>query len=317
MADKTPPKRLGRGLGSLISSGISQKTIQATKAAEVQKEKSKKKEPKPEKVSGFASEFTEVALNQIKRSPYQPRKELHEDDIRDLANSIKSEGLLQPIILRKVEDHYELIAGERRFRAYSLLEMKTIPARIMMVSNASAASLALIENLQREGLNPIEESMGYACLVRDFDLTQEQVAERVGKSRSAVTNALRILQLDTDIQQLIIKGLLSTGHAKVLLSLEDNFQRSTLARLIIEKNLTVRQAEDEVRKLKKGKERRLETSASISSSESIALLNLEKKLSSHLNTQVSFKHSSRKGKIVIEYFGTEDLNRIVEQIGIF
>ncbi len=314
MAESKPIKRLGRGLGSLISSGISQQTIEnSKKESETPFPENK---PSADKNPLFSNEFVEIQLGQIKPSPYQPRKELHNEEILDLANSIKAEGLLQPIVVRKVENHFELIAGERRFRAYKLLEMKSIPARLMNVSNASAASLALIENLQREGLNPIEESLGYACLLRDFDLTQEQVAERVGKSRSAVTNALRLLQLDSDLQNLIIKNLISTGHAKVLLGLDDNFQRSALARLIIEKSLSVRDSETEVRKTKRSKERKQTNHATINSSESLALQSLEKKLSSHLNTQVSLAHSNKKGKITIEYFGTEDLNRIVDQMGV-
>lgn len=314
MAESKPIKRLGRGLGSLISSGISQQTIEnSKKESETLIPENK---TSADKNPLFSNEFVEIQLGQIKPSPYQPRKELHNEEILDLANSIKAEGLLQPIVVRKVENHFELIAGERRFRAYKLLEMKSIPARLMNVSNASAASLALIENLQREGLNPIEESLGYACLLRDFDLTQEQVAERVGKSRSAVTNALRLLQLDSDLQNLIIKNLISTGHAKVLLGLDDNFQRSALARLIIEKSLSVRDSETEVRKTKRSKERKQTNHATINSSESLALQSLEKKLSSHLNTQVSLAHSNKKGKITIEYFGTEDLNRIVDQMGV-
>ena len=174
MAGSKSPKRLGRGLNTLINSGVSSKTREKKNTAAAKKS--------AKNTSAISSDFTEIPLDQIKRSPYQPRKEINEDDIRELANSIKAEGLLQPIVVRKVEDHFELIAGERRFRSYKMLELASIPARIMMVNNASAASLALIENLQREGLNPIEESMGYASLIRDFDLTNHVARQRVGLS---------------------------------------------------------------------------------------------------------------------------------------
>lgn len=310
MPDSKSIKRLGRGLNTLINSGVTSKPSDKEKNANSTKKRAISD-------STLSSQFSEISLDEIKRSPYQPRKEMNEDEIRDLANSIKAEGLLQPIVVRKVENHFELIAGERRFRAYKMLEMRKIPARVMMVNNASAASLALIENLQREGLNPIEESMGYASLIRDFDLTQEQVAERIGKSRTSVTNSLRLLQLDSDIQNLISKGFLSTGHAKVMLGLDDTLQRNALARLIIDKRLSVRDAEAEVRKIKHSKDRKASTNSDLTNSESIEIQKLEKKLSSHLNTQVSFSHSNKKGKITIEYYGTDDLNRIIEQIGVF
>ena len=187
--------------------------------------------------------FQEIPVGLIEPSPYQARREIPAEQLHELAESIRSEGLLQPIVVRRHGDRFQLIAGERRWRAFQQLNIKSIPARVAQASDASAAALGLIENLQREGLNPIEEAQGYASLLRDFDLTQETVAERVGKSRAAVANSLRLLSLDAEIQGYIAKSLLSTGHAKVLLGVEDAAQRSVLARRIVAEGLSVRATE--------------------------------------------------------------------------
>ena len=165
------------------------------------------------------------------------------EQLGELAESIRAEGLLQPIVVRKVGDRFQLIAGERRWRAFQLLKIKSIPARVVEASNASAAAIGLIENLQREGLNPIEEAHGYASLIRDFDLTQETAAERVGKGRATVANSLRLLSLDADLQGYLMKNLLSVGHAKVLLGIDDSAFRSQLGRRVIEEGLSVRATE--------------------------------------------------------------------------
>jgi ParB family chromosome partitioning protein len=173
--------------------------------------------------------------------------------VAELAESIRQEGLLQPIVVREVEGRFQLIAGERRWRACKTLGLKTIIARIVQVSESSAAVISLIENLQRENLNPVEESLGYASLMRDFDLTQEAVAERVGKPRSSVANSLRLLQLDREVQGYLSKGMLSVGHAKVLLGLEDGQQRVLLARRVVERGLSVRDTERLVQGLRRGR----------------------------------------------------------------
>src|SRR5205823_1169662 len=152
--------------------------------------------------------YHEIPLHLIEPSPYQARREITPDQLGELAESIRSEGLLQPIVVRKVADKFQLIAGERRWRAFQLLKIKSIPARIVEASNASSAALGLIENLQREGLNPIEEAHGYASLIRDFDLTQESAAERVGKGRASVANSLRLLSLEPDLQAYVAKNML-------------------------------------------------------------------------------------------------------------
>ncbi|MEM8866664.1 MAG: ParB/RepB/Spo0J family partition protein [Verrucomicrobiota bacterium] len=324
--------RLGRGLGGLISGAGSApaKKKTAAKAPAAKKKAATKKVAAVKKVASktapaakraldlsapVSSDVNEVAVKDIVPNPYQPRREITPDQVEELAKSILSEGLLQPVVVRQKGDTYELIAGERRMRAFELLKKKTIPVRVIEASDASSATLALIENLQRENLNPIDEALGYASLVRDFDLTQEAAAERVGKGRATVANALRLLSLNTEIQAFLSKRLLSTGHAKVLLGLESDEHRRLLARRIIETGMSVREAEAQVRRLKEsggsGKKARKVPEAEIT-----AIRDLEKRMGDHFNTRVSLKHSPKKGKISIEYFGNEDLDRILEKIGL-
>ncbi len=295
--------RLGRGLGALIASG--------TTAA-----------PKIDPRAGTApgthpavAGFQEIAVGLVEPSPYQPRKEIREEQLEELAESIRAEGLLQPIVVRRSGDKFQLVAGERRWRAFPRLRLKAIPARVIDASDASSAALTLIENLQREGLNPIEEAYGFASLLRDFDLTQEQVAERVGRARASVANALRLLTLDADIQGFLAKALLSVGHAKVLLGVEEADYRSVLARRVIEEGLSVRSLE----KLARG--RRLSRAGRASGravppAEAAAIADIEKRLTSHLGARVALRHSPKRGRIVIAYAGNSDLQRILEKIGL-
>ena len=258
--------------------------------------------------------YREIVTDLIDPNPHQPRKEMDLGKIEELAESIRSEGLLQPIVVRPNEGRFELIAGERRLRACKLVGLKKIPARVVEVSNTSSAVIALIENLQREGLNPVEEALGYASLMKDFDLTQEAVAERVGKNRSTVANALRLLQLDKELQGYIVKQLLSMGHAKVLLGIEDPSQRTVLARRIIEEGLSVREAERAIRRLKA--ETGVKRLSRVSSTPDAAIEDLERQLTQRLNTRVFLKHTPKKGRLVIEYYGNDDLQRILEKTGL-
>ncbi|MDA8807283.1 ParB/RepB/Spo0J family partition protein, partial [Opitutales bacterium] len=198
-------------------------------------------EPKVEQVS---NQLQELAIDQVVPNPHQPRKVIDPEAIRDLAASIESEGLLQPIVVRLTNKGYELIAGERRWRAHQYLEKPTILARLLDASDLSSASLSLIENLQREELNPVEEALGYQSLVSDFNLTQAEVAERMGKSRTHITNLMRLLQLDGELKRLLAEGELSVGHAKVLLSVEDPKQRLSIGQQAVLEGWTVRQIED-------------------------------------------------------------------------
>ena len=330
--------RLGRGLGGLISGGgvarpnetqeiatpetkVKAKGEGKGKGTPSSSKGTKGNSPIPAQSTGLG--YQEIALGKIKANPYQPRREIAEKQVKELAQSIQSEGLLQPIVVRSTGKGYELIAGERRLRAFKFLKSKTIPCRVIEASDASSASLALIENLQRENLNPIDEALGYASLVRDFDLTQEAAADRVGKGRATVANALRLLSLSEEIQGFLSRRLLSTGHAKVLLGVKDDAQQHLLARRIIESNLSVREAEKIVKRLNEG----LEPSDGLGSgndnsgktssrAENTAIADLEKRIEKHFNTNVSIQHGKKKGKLVIEYFGNEDLDRLLELLGI-
>lgn len=337
MAKKTG---LGRGLGSLISGGVNPAdSAPSKKAARKAAKKSSGKKTKkagpsggkpatavPEGTRPFptreekegARETTvglyEVPVARIHPNPRQPRKSFSEDHLKELAESIRSEGLLQPVVVRHQEGRYELIAGERRWRACQMLKLRYIPARIMQASESSSAVLSLIENLQREDLNPIEEAMGLASLLKDFDLTQEQVAERVGRSRAAVANALRLLQLPREIQGYLIKGHLSVGHAKVLLGVEDAENRLALARQAIERAWSVRETERRVEQSGSSPSRK-SAARKQNSDEQAALRSLENQLSTGLSTRVFLKHTPKKGRIIIEYYGNDDLQRIMETMG--
>ena len=259
----------------------------------------------------------ELVVKEIVANPYQPRREINPVQIEEARESIQAEGLLQPIVVRKKGRKFELIAGERRLHAFKHLERETIPARIIEASDASSAALALIENLQRENLNPIDEALGYASLIRDFDLTQEAASERVGKGRATVANSMRLLTLNTEIQGYLSRRLISTGHAKVLLGLEGDEHRRLLARRIIETGMSVREAEQEVRRLKRnGGSSSSAGSKQAADAEATAIRDLEKRIGEHLSSRVTMKHGAKKGRITIEYVGNEDLDRILEKLGI-
>jgi ParB family transcriptional regulator, chromosome partitioning protein len=311
-----PKSRLGRGLGGLIAAAKPASAVSA--AAHPPAEANAASHAAPPPAAAGAPGYQEVAVHQIEPSPYQARREITPEQLSELAESIRSEGLLQPVVVRKAGDKYQLIAGERRWRAFQLLKIKTIPARVVEASNASSAALGLIENLQREGLNPIEEAHGYASLIRDFDLTQETAAERVGKGRASVANALRLLSLDAELQGYVAKNLLSVGHAKVLLGVEDGGQRMVLARRIIEEGLSVRITEKLATAAKTsttGVTRPARPSA-LSPKDAATVAGIEKKLTSHLGARVAVLHTAKKGKIVIEYRGNEDLQRVLEKLGV-
>ena len=320
-----PKSRLGRGLGGLIAAakpatpptvapasdpgGAPTPAAAATAAIPA---------AAPAPVKTGAPGYLEIAVHLIEPSPYQARREISPAQLRELAESIRSEGLLQPIVVRKTGEKYQLIAGERRWRAFQLLKIKVIPAKIVEASNASSAALGLIENLQREGLNPIEEAHGYASLIRDFDLTQENAAERVGKGRATVANSLRLLSLDADLQGYVSKAMLSVGHAKVLLGIEDVAQRTLLARRIIEEGLSVRVAEKLAvgSKAAAGAPARKGVKPGLVAKDAATVAGIEKKLTSHLGARVAVLHTPKKGRIVIEYRGNEDLQRLLEKLGV-
>lgn len=328
-----PKSRLGKSLSSLIARGSEtsdnpdkgSKNNQPSATASLSGPKTPKTKVattsvsvKPEAVSNNTeiteSPFREIAITSVDPNPYQPRMDINPEPIRELAQSIEKEGLLQPIVVRKRNNRYELIAGERRWQACKSLKKETILARIVEASDSSSAVISLVENLQRENLNPIDEAMGYASLMRDFDLTQEAVSERVGKARATIANALRLTQLEQEIQGYLAKGIISVGHAKVLLGLENGSQRLLMARRIIEGKLSVREAEKIVQTMKR--ETGLKSlPRPVAHVQSALLLDLQKKVSTHLSSQVKIKHGPNNGRLVIHYKGNEDLNRILEKMG--
>jgi ParB family chromosome partitioning protein len=302
----TPPKKsLGRGLGSLIGGGVAKPAPAAAPA------------PAPAVAPAAAAPavapgllLQELSLTTIVPNPRQPRRDFDDAQVKELAESIRSEGLLQPVVVRKVKDGYELIAGERRFRAFKLLGQKTITARIVEASDASSAVLALVENLQRADLNPIDEAVGVASLMRDFNLTQEAVADRLGKPRATIANSVRLLSLDNELQGYLRRAQLSVGHAKALLGVESPAHRVQLARLIIEKGLSVRATEAEVKKLASTKktERKAATQTVVA--------DVQKRLVSHFSAPVTVVRKGAKGAISIPFGSDDELARLLEKIGV-
>jgi len=296
----TPPKKsLGRGLGSLIGGGVAKPVAPATQAAPV---------AATPVAPGLL--LQELPLTAIVPNPRQPRRDFDDAQVKELADSIRSEGLMQPIVVRKVKDGYELIAGERRFRAFKLIGQKTITARILEASDASSAVLALIENLQRADLNAIDEALGFASLMRDFSLTQEAVADRLGKPRASIANSVRLLALDNELQGYVRKGQLSAGHAKALLGIENVAHRVQVARLVIEKGLSVRATEAEVKKLASTKKTdRKQTVQTV-------VADVQKRLASHFASPVSVVRKGTKGSISIPFSSDDELARLLEKIGV-
>ncbi|MCW0221035.1 MAG: ParB/RepB/Spo0J family partition protein [Prosthecobacter sp.] len=254
-----------------------------------------------------------VGLEQIVPSPLQPRKEFVQEQLAELMGSIKEHGIIQPLIVRRVNGKLELIAGERRFRASRELGLKEVPVIVREASDQDVLEMALIENLQREDLNPIEEARAYERLSKDFSLRQEDIAQRVGKNRATVANTMRLLDLASSVQNLLSTGKLSTGHAKVLLTLKDAEEQQRAADEIVKKSLTVRAAE----KLASSILNPPPPKPVLGDNEvNRAIDSVEQRLMHHLTTNVSVKHSEKKGQIEIDYYGVEDLNRLLALMGV-
>ena len=339
-----PQKKLGRGLGNIIAGGA-QKKAESPGAAPAKKSATPSKKPAPKKrhkkemqqapavrgakkttssahTPAASTEYYDLPIEHIEQSPYQMRREFDEQALHELAESIRAEGLLQPITARPLGHSYQLIAGERRLRACKKIGLNTIRARVLDVTDSSSAALALIENLQREDLNPIDEALGYASLMEDHNITQEQVAERVGKGRANVANHLRLLQLNKECQGYVNQGSLKFGHARALISVHSSEAQSAIARQIIEKELNVRAAEKLVQQWRNGGGLQTAQGSSPASHSNTSnanrntyIENLESQLASHLNAKVALNHGNKKGQLKIEYYGNEDLQRILEKIG--
>jgi len=253
--------------------------------------------------------FFYCPIESISPNPHQPRQNFGDSELTELADSIKEKGLIQPILVSKAKDGYQLIVGERRWRAAQKAGLDKIPAWIRDVSPAETLELALIENIQRKDLNPIEESSAYQELIQKFHLTQEALSKRVGKDRSTIANFLRLLKLPAIIQQDLIDGQLTTGHARVLVTIESPLAQKGVRDLIIKKSLSVRQTEDLVKKIlapKKPKSPKNETDHYIES--------LSKDLQRSLGTKVIIRRKGKKGKIIIEFYSDEDLGRLIDQL---
>ncbi len=249
----------------------------------------------------------EIKISDIDQNVNQPRKSFDEESLAELSESIKQHGVLQPIIVKSNGARYQIVAGERRWRAARIAGLKAIPAIIKDSDEAQSMEIALVENLQRENLNPIEEAEGIRRLMEFIQLTQEQAAQRLGKSRSAVANSLRLLSLPDEFKQMISKDQLSSGHARALLAVDDAKLRATIARKTIEAGLNVRQLEDLVKKHKQLKDER-----KIKPAKPALLSAIEASLEEHLGTKVEISHGRKRGAIHIEYYDESDLERIID-----
>jgi ParB family chromosome partitioning protein len=276
-------KALGKGLGALIPD-IS--TAQAVGGAGI----------------------VEIDITDISANPYQPRTKMSEVSLEDLKDSISEKGVLQPVIVRRKSGRYELVAGERRLRAAKLAKLTTIPAVVRQVSDSEALEIALVENLQREDLNPIDEARGYKELIRRFNLTQEDLARKIGKDRSTIANSLRLLNLPDGVRQGLEDAKITVGHARALLGLSDAHQIESIYRTVVHRGLSVRQVEGEVRRKLRGKVRRNKTANRVDPE----IGRIEEDLMHKLGTRVRVLYHGGHGRIEIEFYSDQDLSRIIE-----
>jgi ParB family chromosome partitioning protein len=256
-----------------------------------------------------------VPLGRIRPCPFQPRKDFTPDALRELADSIREQGIVQPLIVRDRGDHFELIAGERRWRAAQLLNLPEVPIILREADDRAVLELALIENLQRENLNPIEEAQGYSQLIGQFQLTQEDVATKVGKSRAVVANALRLLKLPPALQSYIRDGRLSVGHAKVVLGLATENQQLLAAERVIKEGLNVRQTEGLVAKLQARGTGPAKPASITPLTQDAHVADLENRIREKLGTKVHLRYSHGKGGLEISYFSDDELERILQLLG--
>ena len=255
---------------------------------------------------------TDLLIDEISPNHLQPRNYFDDKKLNDLMTSIKEHGVLQPVVVQKVDSGFELIVGERRWRASKKLGLKKIPAIIREVNDEQSLEIAIIENIHRQDLNPIEEAEAYARLSNEFALTQEMVAEKVGKSRAAVANILRLLKLSRNIKEDLISEKISMGHARALLGLEESKQMETLRNEIVKQGLTVRQTESRVNKLKKGV---LDKPITQKANKDIFTKDLEKDLARRLGTKVNILPKKNGGKLIVTYYSDDDLERIQKLMG--
>ncbi|HEY1769056.1 MAG TPA: ParB/RepB/Spo0J family partition protein [Chthoniobacterales bacterium] len=284
---------LGKGLGALISATPALRAVEAEPGEKIQL----------------------VALTNVTPSPLQPRREFDREALEELVDSIRQRGIIQPLIVRQINHTFELIAGERRLRAAREAGLTEVPVIVRQASDLEVLELALIENLQRADLNPIEEAEAYARLAGEFGMRQDDIAAKVGRSRASVANAMRLLDLDQQVQAWVVQNLLSVGHAKVLLGLKAHDEQRAVAETVLRQSSTVRQTEKMVaRQLGRvGGVRRKKRATTVPEA---AMDDLASRLQEHLATRVTIHHREKNGRIEIEYYGADDLDRIVNRLGL-
>ncbi len=306
---------LGKGLGAIFGEEVVESQAQEKiNSKHVSRETSdqKKKTPSSDEQTETGKEYS-MKLSLIQPNQGQPRKDFNQELIQELADSVKKYGVLQPLLVQKKGEFYEIIAGERRWRAAKEAGLKEVPVVIREYTRQQAMEIALIENVQREDLNPIEEALAYQQLLQEFDLTQEEIAERVSKKRVTITNSMRLLKLDKRVQEMLIQNQLSGGHARALLSLENGEQQYQTALKIISEKLSVRETEKLVKLLAKPKKpvKEKEEERDLS----FIFKDLEERMKQAMGTKVSInKRDRNKGKIEIEYYSEAELERLVELI---
>lgn len=290
---------LGKGLDSLIKDNSSaKKTAAANTSSENKAEEMKSGEQM-------------MKINMVEPNRDQPRKKFEEDALLELADSIKQFGVLQPLLVRKRKDYYEIIAGERRWRAAKMAGVKEVPVIIKDYTEQEIVEIGLIENIQRENLNPIEEAMAFKKLLEEFNLKQDEVAERVSKSRTAVTNSMRLLKLDEQVQEMIVDDMISTGHARALLAIDDKEQQYDLANKIFDEKLSVRETEKLVKEIKNPKKPKMKKKVE----NEFVYTDLENRMKEVMGTKVNISSKGNgKGKIEIEYYSDDELERMFEMI---
>lgn len=303
-------KGLGKGLGAIFGEDVVKENKEETEKKAKAKAEAKAAEEMDEK-----GRILMLKLDLVQPNKEQPRKTFDEEKINELAESIKNYGMLQPLLVQKNDSFYEIIAGERRWRAAKAAGLKEVPAVLKEYSKQEAMEISLIENVQRADLNPIEEALGYKQLIDEFGLTQEEIAVRVAKSRTVITNTMRLLKLDEQIQNMLVQGVITSGHARALLSLEDTQMQLKAAKEILDKKLSVRETERLVKRLQK--EASGEKKEEKKKDETLALIyqDLEDRMKSVMGTKVSIHNKDKnKGRIEIEYYSEAELERIVEMI---
>ena len=292
-------KGLGKGLDSLIPDNKSMKSVTSEKTVESKEDAAAK------------SGVQVMKINEVEPNRDQPRKNFDEDALLELSDSIKQFGVLQPLLVRKRKDYYEIIAGERRWRAAKLAGVKEVPVIEKEYTDQEILEIGLIENIQRENLNPIEEAIAYKRLLEEFNLKQDEVAERVSKSRTAVTNSMRLLKLSDKVQQMIIDDMISTGHARALLAIDDPELQYTLANKIFDEKLSVRETEKLVKEIKNPKKPKEKKPVA----NSFIYQDLEEKMKSVFGTKVSIASKGKgKGKREIEYYSDDELEHLFDMM---